>query len=1269
MLRIGIDTGGTFTDLVALDARTGEVAVVKVPSTPKQPADAPVTAIRQSGVAPDSVERIVMGTTIAINARLQKRGSTVLYVGTKGVEDSPIIARIDRKEGYNPAWPKPDSGVKRRHVFGIAERVDHKGNVLLALEPAELNHLGAWIARWIRTDPDTDWAVAVNLLFSYVNPDHERAIGAYLAKRFPGLSVSLSHEVAPIWREYERATSVITDAFVKRLIGEFSGRLAREVRNLGIRAPLSLMKSNGGHVEAKTTAAAAVQLLLSGLAGGVIAGRRFARDHANGNGVTLDMGGTSADVGLIADGEFGSTTSYEIEWGVPVSALFIDYTTIGAGGGSIAYIDSGGLLRVGPKSAGAEPGPACYGQGGTEPTVTDANVVLGRLDPDFFLGGQMKLDAGLARRALKCLAERLELSIEEAALAILNTAAANMANATRLLTVDRGLDARDFALIAFGGAGPLHAADVARHLGMTRVVVPPHPGLVSALGTLLTDLRVDRARTVMHRSDRIDLKKIAGELSAVAREALVEIKRDGHKGKAALAAYLSMRYLGQNFGELIKLVSPEINKRTFERAVEDMHRRHEELFGYAMRDRVIEITEVRVVALSAETASAKLLAPTGGDGRKHAKRRIYFDDAGWVETPIYRRENLPEGIRISGPALIEEMDSTSLLHPGDLAEVRADGSLVIQLGEASDAPAAHAATKGRLAPEKDPTTLTVVSNALRNISDEMGSAMVRTAYSPIFSESRDFSCLLFDRRLRMIGQVEMNPAIICAGLHTVPHCVREFGAENFHPGDVVVHNDPYRGQCHMPEHLLLKPIFVGDTLIGYAGNIAHIGEIGGMAVGSFASTATEVFQEGLRLPPVKLMDRGEYVKDVWRVVMANHRTPDATWGDFHAMMGSLTTAERRMQALVARYGLESFERICDSLIDHAEAWMRSEITKIPDGIYSSEDYFEDDGVTTTPYYFRSSVHVQDDEIIVDLSASDKQAAGPINVTYVATAAASCTAILQSICAKDVPLNAGTFRPIKVVAPPGTVANPTFPAPSVAGNTEGQPRIIACILGAMAKAMPGQIGANEGGTACSLLMGGTHPETGEYWTHYQLEGCGWGGRPDRDGNSSQVCAHASTIRATPIEVFESRFPLRVLEYSLRPDSGGPGQYRGGLGCRRIFEVTAPSVTLSALLDRVKLGSWGLNRGKRGDPAGLFLKRRGEKRFRTFVEACGTVSPTKFINIQLHQGDQLLLHSPGGGGYGDPRKRSDEALADDIRDRFVSVAGLKDYGRKPSFAAKL
>ena len=343
-----------------------------------------------------------------------------------------------------------------------------------------------------------------------------------------------------------------------------------------------------------------------------------------------------------------------------------------------------------------------------------------------------------------------------------------MANATRLLTVDRGLDARDFALIGFGGAGPLHAVDVAQQLGITKVVVPPHPGLCSALGTLLTDLRADRARTVIHRSDRIDLKRLAAELKGVAREALAELKRDGLKGAPALAGYLSMRYLGQNFGELIKLSSLEINQATFDRAVEDMHKRHEELYGYSMRDRVIEVTEVRVVALGEEAVSAQLLAPAGGKAERHAMRAIYFAGTGNLDTPIYRRVELPEGTRLDGPALIEEMDSTTLLHPGDSAEVRADGSLIIRVAAAAEV-ASHspAPAKIRITPEHDPTTLTVVNNALRNICDEMGSAMVRTAYSPIFSESRDFSCLLFDRNARMIGQAEMNPAIMCAGLHTV----------------------------------------------------------------------------------------------------------------------------------------------------------------------------------------------------------------------------------------------------------------------------------------------------------------------------------------------------------------------------------------------------------------------------------------------------------------------------------------------------------------------
>jgi len=1255
MIKIGIDTGGTFTDLVVLDDESGEIRTVKVPSTPDEPALAPLEALRQSGVPAGEIDRIVLGTTIATNAGLQKKGATVLYVGTLGVEDVPIIGRIDRKEAYNPAWPKPDSGVRRRHVFGIAERADHKGNVLTALEDSELVRLGDWIDTWLATDPDGDWAVAVNLLFSYVHTAHEARIGEYLAKRFSNLPISLSHRVSPIWREYERGTTCIADASIKRLIKRFVDRLSGDLQAEGVSAPLTLMKSNGGHADATSAADVPVQIFLSGLAGGVIAGRRFARDHLNGNSVTLDMGGTSADVGLIFDGEFGSTTEYEVEWGVPISALFIDYITIGAGGGSIAHVDSGGFLCVGPKSAGAEPGPACYGRGGTEPTITDANIVLGRLDPEFFLGGRMKLKPELAHAAVAALGKELGLDVEDTAVAVLDTAAENMADAIRLMTVERGLDHREFGLVAFGGAGSLHASDVAARLNMARVVVPPHPGLCSALGTLLTNQRVDRARTVLHRSDRIDFAALGGQISEIAGEAEAELRREGLVGEAEKRVLLNMRYLGQSFGELITLTGLEIDAAMFEQSIQDLHVRHEELYGYSMRDKVVEITEVRVVALGEEAAEAVFNTPAGGDSAEFGKRPVYFSSDGFIETTIYRREALSAGARIEGPALIEEMDSTTLVHPGGTVEIQLDGSMLVNVRSAADS-LATAQT-----PERDPVTLTIVNNALRNICDEMASTMVRTAYSPIFSESRDFSCMIFDKDRRLVGQAEMNPAIICAGLHTVPHCVDELGLENFLPGDVIVHNDPYRGQCHMPEHLLMKPVFLDGELIGFAANIAHIAEIGGMAPGSFATTATEVFQEGLRLPPVKLMAEGEYVKDVWRIVMANHRTPNTTWGDFHAIMGSLTTAERRLQALVARLGVDAFSRIGDALIEHAEQWTRTEIGKLPNGTYEYEDFFEDDGVVATPYTIRSKVEIMDDEIIVDLSGSDAQALGPINVTYVATSAAGCTAVLQSISARDVPLNSGCFKPIKVIAPPGTVVNPVFPAPSVAGNTEGQPRVITAVQGALAQAIPERVGAAEGGSACNLLLGGVHPDTGEFYTHYQLDGGGWGGRRSMDGNSAQCPAHASTIRATPIEVFESRFPLRTLEYSLRPDSGGAGTWRGGLGIRRVFEVTSDEVTVSALFDRMKDGPWGLWGGADGTPGGIFVRQNGCADYRTFTEVFGCVSPTKFVNIKLKRGDLILLLSPGGGGYGAPGERAEQAVRDDFADGFISAKGVETYGQ--------
>ena len=847
MYGAGIDTGGTFTDLVAIDRRTGEVRIDKRPSTPDAPSRATLEVLQSTFSNQQDVHGIVLGTTIAANAQLRSGGASTLYVTTRGFEDIPFIQRVARKEAYNPSWKKPAPGVLRRHTFGVAERTLHTGEIELDLAEAELERLGDWVERWTHSDSGDDatesrqWSVALNLLFSYANPEHERRIVEYLTARFAALPVSASHNVCPTWREYERATTTIVDARIKPMLRDFTEELRQGLEQTGFACPLSLMKSNGGHAEASSVTERSVDLLLSGLAGGIIGGQHVADRHGSANAVTLDMGGTSCDVGVIVDGAFKATTAYEVEWGVPISAPFIDYTCIGAGGGSIAEIDAGGLLRVGPESAGAEPGPASYGRGGERATVTDANLVLGRLDPKFFLGGSMPLEPERARFSLEPLSDRLELSPDDAALAVIETTNQNMAGAIRLLTVERGLDHRDFDLVAFGGAGALHAVELASGLGMRRVIVPPNPGLYSALGTLIADFRVDKALTVMHRSDHDQLEELSAQLVGLTAGALDELHRDGYEGSLTVVGQLNMRYHGQNFGELITVQAGELDVPAFEAAIQSFHQKHEDLYGYALPDTVVEVTEVRALAIGTREPPPAHTIASGTLADPLTRRAVSFPGHGSLDSAIYRRADLSAGVRIGGPAVIEDTDSTTVLPPEAELLVASDGSLIIDVGTGQAALASRVA-----AGAADSVTLSVVNNHLRNICDEMVTAMVQTAHSPIFSESRGFSCMLFNRDLELIGQAEMNPAIICAGLHTVPFTVEELGIDTFRPGDVIVHNDPYRGSCHMPEHLLLKPIFIEERLVGFAANIAHIAEIGGMAVGSFASTATEVFQEGLR---------------------------------------------------------------------------------------------------------------------------------------------------------------------------------------------------------------------------------------------------------------------------------------------------------------------------------------------------------------------------------------------------------------------------------------
>jgi N-methylhydantoinase B len=563
--------------------------------------------------------------------------------------------------------------------------------------------------------------------------------------------------------------------------------------------------------------------------------------------------------------------------------------------------------------------------------------------------------------------------------------------------------------------------------------------------------------------------------------------------------------------------------------------------------------------------------------------------------------------------------------------------------------------------ETDAVGLHVLHNALANIAAEMAIVMMKTSYSTIFNEGLDFSTMLLDREGNLIAEKNYAPSMMGAVNYTLRWCLEELGESFFQPGDIVVHNDPYRGNCHIPEHMLMKPIFRGEDLIGFSGAIGHLAEVGGKAPGSFAADATDVYQEGLRLPPVKLFEGGRYNEQLWRVILANHRTPRNSWGDLHAMIGALNIGERRLLELGERYDIDSIVEGTRQLISYSERRLRAEIAELPEGTYAASMMVEDDGVGTEPFEVKVKLIVRGGQVIADFTGSSPQVRGPMNCTFVVAAAALYNAIF---CVADpqglIPRNAGCYRPAQVIAPPGSVVNVRHPGPSVGGNTDLQPKLIDLLLAAFAQAVPERIAAASGGSSSNLLFGGVHPETGRYYSNYHFDGMGAGATAIKDGNDGEITRH-SNCRNTPVEVFEHRYPLLTLRYGLAADSGGAGRHRGGLGTERRFRITAPEITFSALFDRCKIAAPGLFGGRDGKPSALLVRRKGESEFRRFDEVFALASPTKFTNVVLRRGDELFYRTPGGAGFGDPRERDPELVREDVREGFVSAeAAGRDYG---------
>jgi len=692
MAKIGVDVGGTFTDLI-LEIGEGanrKVFVHKVPSTPHDQSEGVVRGVLElcelGGIKPADLKLIVHGTTIATNTVLEYSGAEVGMLTTRGFRDILHMARHKRPHNFSMQFDVPWQSkplVKRRNRIPITERIlPPSGEIVAPLAENEVREAATLLkSRGVE-------AVIVCFLFSFLNNAHEKRAKAILKEMLPGLYVEASHEVVDVIREYERFSTTAMNAFVGPRVGRYLKRLESALRAKGIGAQIRVMQSNGGVTTLENAAEHAVTILMSGPAGGVIGGRWCGRMSGESNAITVDIGGTSADISVIPEGRLRVMNPRDTQVnGYPVLAPMLDIDTIGAGGGSIAYMDEGGAFRVGPRSAGADPGPACYGRGGVEPTVTDAQVVLGRLDPEHFLGGGVKIDPALARKAIETqLCPKLGVSVTEAALGVIRVINSNMALSIRANSVAKGVDPRRYALMPFGGAGPLHGTALAKTVSAKEVIVPPTPGIQAAIGLLATDMQYEftgALLTVLTKADQAALDKVNARLDELSAQASKALAADGvPASQHRFVRIAECRYVGQGFELRAEMPDGRITTETKKAVLDNFHKEHRQVYGHAFEDQDVELITLRVVArVPEEPVKWPALSSSSGSDPKEAmlySRRTVFDDGTTHDTPRYARAKLKAGHVIDGPAIVVQTDSTTLIPPGWVANIHQSGNLHVR---------------------------------------------------------------------------------------------------------------------------------------------------------------------------------------------------------------------------------------------------------------------------------------------------------------------------------------------------------------------------------------------------------------------------------------------------------------------------------------------------------------------------------------------------------------------------------------------------------------
>ena len=1254
--RIGVDTGGTFTDVIAVRLSDGTLYSSKVPSTPDDPSRALLTGVRkilgEADAEESQVSGIIHGTTVATNVLLEREDHNMGLLVTRGFRFVLEIARQSVPEGYGNSffWVKPPRLVPADRVLEVGGRLDFRGG---ELEPLDEASVRAAARRFRELGVAT---VGVCLLHSYANPAHELRVREIIGEEFPESFVSLSCEVLPEYQEYERALTTLMDAACKPVIRDYIDRAAVRVEEAAAgHTPFLVMKSNGGVMSARAAVERPLATALSGPAAGVLAGAALAAEARVEKVITFDAGGTSTDVSVIEGGRAAYTTQTTLG-NYNVKIPMIDIVTVGTGGGSIAWISPEGRLRVGPQSAGADPGPMCYAKGGEEPTVTDAEIVLGRL-PEVLVGGELPLDKSRAEAGIGKIAEAQGLGPEDAARGILEVAAWNQALAIRQMTVNRGKDPREYALVAFGGAGPLMAADIAEILGVEEVIVPPEPGCGSAMGLVEVDLRNDYVRTCIARIDEIPPEDIESRFVEMIEEANSALENeDVPEASRSFERSADFRYYGEGQEMTVDFPVGGTIADLLEGAERRFHEAYLAQFGFNYRDRTpVEVVNLRITSVGRLERAPARETPSGRgiETARTGARPVYFAPMGFADTPIHARERLGTGDVLEGPAIVEDYGSTTVVPPRGRCELDPWGNLRIHLPAAGEQEAGT-----RKGPEVDvsPVVQEIVEGALYAAEREMEDLVERTARSPLIRDMHDYRVGLFDRNGNKLTGRSYSAV--------VAPVMKNWPMEEVREGDVFLWNDVYEsegGIGHLPDLCSCVPIFHKGTLSAFALVFGHHDDIGGAVPGSLPTNATEIFQEGILVPPIKLYDRGVMNEAAYRIIFRNSRLGEHLQADIDAEIAACRAGGARLLELLDRFGRDTVFRCFDSLLDKCERTIQDELlSKIRDGTYEWEDYIESDGVEPDKVHaLKLKMTKADGRLTLDFRGTSPQAKGPINWPGDYADGAFLKKwvgpILRNLADSydrmfEVDINEGICRLIDVTFPePGSLITPVFPGPTNM-RTFTILRLLSLFCGVLGLATGGKMPADQE-TIRYWGLHGRDPE-GRFFLFREILGGGSGGRPWGDG--VDVIHVVPNSRNLPAEFSESRFPVRVERLGLAVDSGGPGKRRGGLGYFKEFRALCDCEALSNA-DRSVIAPWGVNGGRAGGLYSVTINP-GETGGRE-----ERIVPALSNRVPVQAGDLIRIVTTGGGGWGDPLERETALVREDVAWGKVSPEGARrDYG---------